>query len=586
MNTPLSEEVLKVVKKWLKPPYDEKTQKEVQKLLDTDPHALKDAFHTQISFGTGGMRGVMGLGTNRLNRYTIGAASQGLANTILKKGGKKRLFISYDSRHHSYDFAKETAQVMAGNGITVYLTKELRPTPFVSFGCRYFECSAAVMITASHNPPEYNGYKVYWSDGAQVVAPHDNAIMEEVKAIKSPADVKRSSAEDRLITYVGEELDSAYLKALNLLQNYPKDNKEHGSSLKILYSPLHGAGITTTPQALKSWGFSSISYVEKQKHPDGKFPSVHSPNPEEETTLKLGIEQLLKEKGDLFLATDPDADRIGLVTMHQNSPITLNGNQVASICLYYLCQSWIHLEKMPKNGACVTTIVTTPLFKKIAAFFNITCFEVLTGFKYIGEKIHQWEQKSPPSHTFIFGAEESLGYLYGTHARDKDATAAACLIAEIALQQKKAGKTLVDFLYEIYEQFGLFKEKQLSVSFGSSALASSQMNTLMESLRKNPPKKILDYDVKTIKDYLSLLETDCETNEKKPLSLPQSNVLSFTLQDTSELIIRPSGTEPKIKIYGMVNKKTFSSVEKGLKECDQRLGQLLNAMKERHFSKM
>lgn len=584
MKKPLSKQVLENIEKWLNPPYDDNTRQEVKKLLDSDPHALKDAFHAQVSFGTGGMRALMGLGTNRLNRYTIGTASQGLANYILKKGKTKRLFISYDSRHHSHDFAKETAQVMAGNGIEVYLTKELRPTPFVSFGCRYFKCDAAVMITASHNPPEYNGYKVYWSDGAQVVAPHDSGIMDEVEKIKTPDQIKRSAVDDSLIIPVEDDLDSAYVKALSLLPNYSNNNKELGSSLKIIYSPLNGAGITTIPMALKSWGFSSISYVEKQKHPDGNFPSVHCPNPEEKATLKLGIKQLKEEKGDLFLATDPDADRIGLVTMHQNKEFVFNGNQIACICLYYLCKNWVDLKKMPKNGACVTTIVTTPLFKTIATFFNISCFEVLTGFKYIGEKIHEWEQESPSPYSFVFGAEESLGYLYGTHARDKDATSTACLIAEMALQQKKKGKTLVDLLYDLYNQFGLFKEKQLSISFGSSAEASEQMNTLMQDLRKNPPKKIFHIEVATIKDYLSGFEIQCKTQDKKKLFFPQSNVLHFILEDESELIIRPSGTEPKIKIYGMVRSPASSNLQKGLKGCDQKLGELLNTMKERHFS--
>ncbi len=528
------EEIKRRAAQWLKAPYDEKTQKEVQALLEGDPAALIDAFYTTVAFGTGGMRAVMGAGTNRLNTYTIRSATQGLANYILSQNvDKPKVFISYDSRINSPLFAEETARVLAGNGIEVFITKELRPTPFVSFGCRAHGCTAAVMITASHNPPEYSGYKVYWSDGGQVVPPHDTGIMAEVEKIQDPEEVKLAPFDHRLIHQVGEEDDEAYYRALIPLRNHPKETE--GSSLKIIYSPLHGCGITTLPKALKRWGFDNISYVEAQKIPDGNFPAAPSPNPEQEETLKLGIDQLVQEQGDLFIATDPDADRMGVVALHEGKPVILNGNQIASLCLHYLCTT----KTLPKNSAAVTTIVTTELFKAIAESFNVAYFEVLTGFKYIGEKIHEWEQNH--AHTFLFGAEESLGFLYGTHSRDKDATIAACLVSEMALQLKKRGKTLVDQLDELYKTYGSFLEKQLSVPFGGGQKGMETMKKLMEALRQNPPKEINGDKVVEVEDFLT-------GKTKHPL--PKSNVLLFRTEDQSKFIIRPSGTEPKIKIYG------------------------------------
>lgn len=554
MNPALPPIVEKRVHQWLQEPYDSETRKEVQDLLEQNPENLIDAFHTTVSFGTGGMRGLMGVGTNRLNCYTIRSATQGLANYILsQKTPRPRVFISYDSRQNSALFAQETARVLAGNGIEVYLTENLRPTPLVSFGCRNHRCTAAIMITASHNPPEYNGYKVYWSDGAQVVPPHDSGIMQEVKKIEHPSEVNLAPLNTPLIHYVGEEEDNAYYHALFPLQNFPEYNQKHGSDLHILYSPLHGCGITTLPAGLSSWGFTSLSYVEEQKNPDGMFPNALSPNPEDEEALKLGIQKLQKQQGDLLIATDPDADRLGLVVRHQGEPVTLSGNQIASLCLYYLCKTLTKQKRMPPRPACVTTIVTTELFKTIAESFGIACFEVLTGFKYIGEKIHEWETQTE-GYNFLFGAEESLGFLYGTHARDKDATISACLISEMALQQKKEGKTLIDLLEDLYAQFGPFQEKQLSVTFKGAA-GQSKMETLMETLRKSPPKEICGHPLTTIQDYLKKEEKECSTGCVKPLTLPSSNVLVWRLDNQTKFVIRPSGTEPKIKLYGFTRSK-------------------------------
>ncbi len=551
----LPPEVKERVAAWLKEPYDAETQQEVRTLQEKDPAALIDAFYTTIAFGTGGMRSLMGPGTNRLNKYTIQGATQGLANYILnQKVEAPKVFISYDSRNHSRLFAEETARVLAGNGIEVFITKELRPTPFVSFGCRYHRCTAAVMITASHNPPEYNGYKVYWSDGAQVVPPHDTGIITEVKKIQNPSQVKLADFKDDLIHEVESGDDEAYFKALMPLQNHPETNQNHGKELKIIYSPLHGCGITTLPEGLKRWGFTSLSLVDAQKTPDGNFPSAHSPNPEQEQALDLGIQQLLKEKGDLFLASDPDADRLGVVIRHDEKPVILNGNQIASLCLFYLCNT----KSLPENSAAVTTIVTTELFKTIAESYGVTPFEVLTGFKYIGEKIHEWEDSK--AFSFLFGAEESLGFLYGTHSRDKDATITACLIAEMALQLKLQNKTLVDLLSEIYKKYGPFLEGQLSVKFSAGKEGMETMERLMKELRVNPPKEIEGQKVIDIEDYLT---------GKTAIPLPKSNVLLFRLEDQSKFIIRPSGTEPKIKIYGLVRhqeKKRLEAALNGLKE--------------------
>jgi len=572
MNEKLPPEVEKRVTQWLKEPYDEETRRQVQNLLDHERETLIDAFYTTVTFGTGGMRSVMGIGTNRLNRYTIRNATQGLANYIhSQKVEKPSVFISHDSRKNSRLFAEETARVLAGNDIEVFLTKELRPTPFVSFGCRHHKCTAAVMITASHNPPEYNGYKVYWKDGAQVVPPHDTGIMDEVKKIETPTQVKLAPLGNPLIHLVEQEDDEAYYEALMPLQNFPEDNHNLGPKLHIVYSPLHGCGITTVPEALKRWGFTTISYVEEQKHPDGTFPTAHSPNPEQEAALKLGIEKLQKENADIFIATDPDADRTGLVVMHQGAPVILNGNQIASLCIYYLCTTLSKQGKMPENAAFVTTIVTTELFHLIASSFNKTCFEVLTGFKYIGEKIHEWEHTN--QYSFIFGAEESLGFLYGTHSRDKDSTITACLLSEMALQQKKEDKTLIDLLNEIHAKFGPFKEKQLSATFSGGLQGIEKMKKLMEALRENPPKEICGQKVVVIEDYLTSERLNLTTNEHSPLTLPKSNVLVFRLTDESKFVIRPSGTEPKIKIYGLARY-----------DNDMRLDKCLKMLKESYLS--
>ncbi|MBI2809857.1 MAG: phospho-sugar mutase [Candidatus Melainabacteria bacterium] len=572
----IPQEIQRRVDYWLNGPFDEKT-KEAVRTLQKDPQGLIDAFFTDLSFGTGGMRGIMGPGTARMNIYTIRLATQGLANYLRKQNqGNLSVVIGYDSRNHSQEFAKAAARVLAGNGIHVYLLAESRPTPYISFVCRLKKASAAINITASHNPKEYNGYKVYWSDGAQIVHPHDEGIVKEVDALKDLSAVHLSTPNDPLIEITAlDTLDKEYIKAIAPLQNFPEENKKNGKSLKIVYSPLHGTGLTIVPAALNSWGFTSIDYVEEQKTPNGDFPSVKFPNPEYKETLELGIEKLKRTQADLFIATDPDADRIGTVILHDGKEVLFNGNEMAAICVDYLCE----VLKMPPKGAFVTTIVTTELLKKIAEVNHTRCFEVLTGFKYIGEKIHLWET-SKDGYAFIFGAEESYGYLLGTHARDKDAIISSCLIAEIALYAKLRGQTLLDRLDQIYKKYGVFREEQLSLNFKPGKEGMEQMGQLMQRLRTSPPKEIVGKEVVSIEDYEKGERFFLDSPKKEKLDLPQSDVLLFRLSDKSRLVIRPSGTEPKVKIYGCVTTDSFPTIAEGIKECDQRLAMLLQALKK------
>lgn len=552
---------------WLEDPaYDKETKAEIKKLLK-NPEQLTDAFFTDLSFGTGGLRGVMGVGTNRMNIYTIRKTTQGLANYIKKQGlPAKGVVIGFDSRHHSLEFAAETARVLAGNGIGVYLLKELRPTPFISFACRHLKAQAAVMITASHNPKEYNGYKVYWQDGGQVVPPHDKGIITEVHQVISQTDVKLSDLSSPLIS-IPEGLDDAYIRAITDLQLFPRENHK---SLKISYTSLHGTGITLMPETLAAWGFSKPHFVDSQIVPDGNFPTVHFPNPEYPEALKAGIEDLVFAESDLLLATDPDADRLGVVVRHQGKPITLTGNELAAIGAYFICKTLSDQNRLPKNGALVTTIVTTQLLKSIAQAFNIVCFEVLTGFKYIGEKIHEWDQK--PLHHFLFGAEESYGFLMGTHSRDKDGIIAGCLFAEIAFRMKTQNKTLVDLLYEIYKKFGIFREKQLSLSFEEGKKGLDTIHQLISRLRDNPPATLGGKKILATKDLLH--------HSDLPPNHPRADVLIFHLEDECQAIIRPSGTEPKLKIYLSTRTGNFTSIEEGISNCDDSLEQLVFSLKK------
>ncbi len=552
---------------WLDPSiYDQETITAVRRIM-TSPEELADAFFSDLSFGTGGVRGVMGVGTNRINFYTIRRVTQGLANYILKKGSYlKGVVIGFDSRHHSKSFAQETAKVFTGNGIPVFFLNELRPTPYISFSCRYLKAQAAVMITASHNPKEYNGYKVYWEDGGQVVSPHDTEIMSEVDAVVSPYQVRLSSSIDNeLVVIPGPPLDEAYFQAIEGLQLFP--GKQH-QGLKISYTSLHGTGITLLPAALVRFHFLHPHLVAGQAVPDGDFPTVRFPNPEYPEALKLGVEDLLITDGDILLATDPDCDRLGVVAKHRGKAVILTGNELATLGAYFICKTLSEQKKLPDRGAIVSTIVTTELLKKICEAFGVHYVEVLTGFKYIGEKIHQWEQDRN-GYVFLFGAEESYGYLMGTYTRDKDGIIAGCLFAQIASMMQKEGRTMIDLLHEIYKKFGIYRESQLALTFSAGKSGLDTLHASMKNFRKNLPLSLGGERIVTVRDYL------------KPTSdgLPSSDILLFRLEDGSKVVIRPSGTETKLKVYVSAHLKNFSSVEEGYDQCDERLEKFTTSIK-------
>lgn len=536
------------IDEWLSGPYDEESKKTIRTLQKTNPEALVDAFYTDLSFGTAGLRGIMGVGTNRMNVYTVQKATQGLANYLLKQQKNPSVVIGYDCRNNSLLFAEKTAEVLAGNGIKVFLYKDMRPVPYVSFGVRNLHTTAGVMITASHNPAEYNGYKVFWSDGAQVVPPHDQGIIEDVRAITSLGQIRHAPGSP-LIERL--EIDAAYLKALRALQYQPADNQAYGKLLKITYTPLHGTGMTLVPKALLEWGFPQVNCVAKQMIPDGNFPTVKFPNPEYKEALQLGMDQMLETQSDILLATDPDADRMGVVVRHQGKPEILTGNEIAAIFANYLCQ------RHPTPAAIVTSIVSTDLLKVIAGHYKKSCVEVLTGFKYIGEKIHEWEN-SPTGYAFLFGAEESYGFLIGTYARDKDAVSASCLMAEIALDAKRKQKTLVDILHDIYRALGLYRERQHSIMFKPGKEGTEEMKNLMKKLRAHLPQ------AESIEDYAHGFN-----------GLPPADVLLFRLKGGSKIVIRPSGTEPKIKVYLSTHEIHFTSIEAGIAACEKKLDDLL-----------
>ncbi|MFZ0565571.1 MAG: phospho-sugar mutase [Chlamydiales bacterium] len=571
---------------WLNGNYDEESKKEVHRLLREDPEEALDAFYTHLSFGTGGLRGVDGVGTNRMNIYTVRKATQGLSNYLLKQtpaGEQHSVLISYDCRTHSRQFAEESAKVLAANGIGVFLYKELRPVALASFGVLYKKCTAGIMITASHNPPQYNGYKVYWSHGGQVLPPHDKGIIEEVEKTK---EIKTASFPHPLITELNGEIDAAYIEAIRPLQLHPGDNYTQGNQLKVVYTSLHGAGITMVPRALKDWGFTNLEIVKEQEIPDGRFPTVKSPNPEYHETLAIGVDKLQQSEGDILLGTDPDTDRLGVVVRHEGKPFFFDGNQVACLLLEHICSSLKQTQMMPPKAMFIKTIVTTELSRAIAEHYQVGCIDVLTGFKYVGEKIAQWEaekEANVSTHHYIFGGEESYGYLLGTHVRDKDAIISAACACEAALQAKLEGKTWVDSLYKIYQRHGIYREKLISLTYEGKE-GGEKMRSIMSRLRDSLIQSVGDVDVIVIEDYLSRKAHHLQTEEITPLLLPKSDVLRFWLADQTKIVLRPSGTEPKIKLYcGVVEKHHHPdahSIEKAIEQCDSKLDEMLAIFKK------
>lgn len=582
----------KNIDSWLSGNYDEETKNTILQQLQKNPNELTDAFYTHLSFGTGGLRGVMGVGCNRMNVYTVRGATQGLANYINnqpKTGVTPSVVIGYDSRKNSHTFAQECAKVLAANRIKVFLFQEMRPVPFVSFAVLQYKCSAGIMITASHNPPKYNGYKVYWSYGGQVLPPHDQGIIQEVNKIKDFSAIKTSALNDPLIEEISESFDDRYLKAIHPLMLYPGDNHSKGRELKIVYTPLHGTGFAIVPKALKDWGFVNLELVQEQSVPDGNFPTIKTPNPEDPEALTLGIKTLKKVNGDILIGTDADTDRIGVVIQHKEKQIRLTGNEVACLAVEHICQALQENHQMPPKPVFMKTIVTSELFRKIAEYYRATCIDVLTGFKYIGEKIHQWEEEKKhnlplniPYHHFLFGGEESYGYLLGTHARDKDAIVSANLVSEIALHQKLKGKTLLDFMFDIYLKYGIYREKLVSLTYEGKA-GQEKIKKMMENIRNHPPKSLNGIQIESVEDYLFRISTHFPSGKKEPLLLPESDVLRFWLADETKLVVRPSGTEPKIKFYAEVVKHGSltdkASLETKIKECDDACTKIIDDLK-------
>ncbi len=538
--------ILETARQWTMSPYDEQTRRQVQYLMDNDAAELIESFYTDLEFGTGGLRGIMGPGTNRMNIYTVGMATQGLANYLKMNFPDKnpiQVVIAHDCRNNGRLFAQTTANVLSANGIKVFLFDDLRPTPELSFAVRFLGCQSGIVITASHNPKEYNGYKAYWEDGGQLVSPHDKNVIAEVNKIKSIQEVN-FTGNPELIETIGESVDKAYIAAIKNLSLYPEIIAQH-KNLKIVYTPIHGTGVKLAPWALREFGFEQIITVDEQMVVSGDFPTVHSPNPEEPAALDLAIKKARETGADLVMGTDPDGDRVGIAVKDEKGEfVLLNGNQTASLLIYYILKAWKAKGLFKGNEFIVKTIVTSELIKVIAQKEGVKCFDVLTGFKYIADLIRRLEG----SMQFIAGGEESYGFLTGDFVRDKDAISACCMIAETAAWAANQNKSLYRLLKEIYLEYGFYKETLLSITKKGIA-GAEEIRQMMENYRKNPPQQLAGIKVTVIKDYLSQTENNLLTHEKSTIDLPKSDVLQFFLEDGSKITVRPSGTEPKIKFY-------------------------------------
>ena len=533
--------------KWLSDSYDEETRKKVKQLIDNDPKELTESFYKDLEFGTGGLRGIMGVGTNRMNVYTVGMATQGLSNYLKKAFPDEpiRVAVGHDSRNNSRLFAERVADIFAANGFKVYLFDSLRPTPELSFAIRHLHCHSGVVVTASHNPKEYNGYKAYWSDGAQVVAPHDRNIIAEVQKITSPDQVmiwKGDRSEN--IEILDETFDQIYLEAVHGLSLSP-DAVERYHDMKIVYTPLHGTGVILVPESLRKYGFTNILTVKEQNIPDGNFPTVESPNPEERSAMKMAIELAESEKAEVVLATDPDADHIGMALRDENGQyVLLNGNQTCSLLVYYIVKRWSELGRLRGKEYIVKTIVTTELVARIAESFGVRHFDCLTGFKYIATVMRNHEQTMQ----YICGGEESFGFLAEDFVRDKDAVSACSLAAEAAAWAKSQDMTLYELLKEMYVRYGFFREALVSV-VRKGKEGQEEIAKMMSDYRSDPPRSLGGSPIVVIKDYLNGEALDLANGSKTPIDMERSNVLQFTTADSTVVSIRPSGTEPKIKFY-------------------------------------
>lgn len=533
------------IRTWLEGEYDENTKAAIRKMMEGDMVELNEAFYRNLEFGTGGLRGIMGVGTNRMNQYTVSMATQGLANYVKKcfAGQSLKAVVSHDSRNHSREFAEITARVLAANGFHVYLFEALRPTPELSFSIRHLGCQTGVMVTASHNPKEYNGYKAYWNDGCQLTSPHDTNVIDEVLKIQHLSDVKMQPSMDG-IEIIGENVDKVYLDRVEQNSLHPELIKQH-HDLKIVYTPLHGTGITLIPGMLRRLGFTNVNVVEEQATPDGNFPTTPSPNPEEHAAMKMSVDLAKKIDADIVFASDPDADRVGVAVKKPDGEwMLLNGNQTLSVIIYYLTNQWKEKGLLTGKEYIIKTIVTSELPADIAKRLGIKVYDVLTGFKWIGAKIRELEGKE----IYIGGGEESYGYMVGDFVRDKDAVSACCMIAEITAWAASRGKTFFDVLVDLYKEYGFYKEGLLSVVRKGKS-GAEEIQEMMRQYRANPPKTIDGSRVVRINDVQLHTSTDMITGEVSPIDLPASNVLQFFMEDGCKVTVRPSGTEPKIKFY-------------------------------------
>ena len=574
----MDENVKKNYEYWCTSPiFDDATKSEL-KSLEGNEDEIFDRFYRELEFGTGGLRGVIGAGTNRMNFYTVGKATQGLANFINKQGAAaKGVAIAFDSRRMSPEFADTAACVLAANGIKAYIFDSLRPTPELSFALRTLGCTAGIVVTASHNPPEYNGYKVYWEDGAQITAPKDAQIIGEVNAIKDYAEIKKMTTEEAkaagLYEVIGKEIDDTYMEALKKLVLHPEAIKQMASSLKIVYTPLHGTGNVPVRRVLKELGFEQVTVVPEQELPDGNFPTVSYPNPEDKKAFALALDLAKKVDADLVLATDPDADRLGVYAKDTKTGEykVFTGNMSGMlICEYEMSQKKA-LGILPDNGALVTTIVSSNMAQAVAKEYGMKFIECLTGFKYIGEQIKFFEQTG--SNEYVFGFEESYGCLVGTHARDKDAVVAVMALCEAAAYYKTQGITLWDQMLNIYNKYGYYKEDLFTMTF-KGADGAKKMQDMMDAYRKNTPKQVGAYKVLRLRDYKNDVITDLATGETTPTGLPKSNVLYFELENDAWFCVRPSGTEPKIKFYAGIK---GTSLEDSAKKLDELMEAIRNA---------
>jgi phosphoglucomutase len=569
--------ILARAERWLNGDIDEESKQSIRMMMENDPNELTESFYCDLEFGTGGLRGIMGVGTNRMNKYTVGMATQGLANylkQVYKDEEEIRVAIAFDCRNNSSYFARIASEVLSANGILVFLFEELRPTPELSFAVRYLHCHSGIVLTASHNPKEYNGYKVYWNDGAQLVPPHDKNVIAEVQKIAS-FDQVNFQGDNQKINIIGELIDTAYLETMAEYTLAPEVIARH-QDLKIVYTPIHGTGITLVPRGLKQFGFRNIHIVEAQATPSGDFPTVKSPNPEETAAMAMALKMAEEVDADIILATDPDSDRIGVGLKDlDGNYVLLNGNQTAALLTYYLIKQWEAKGKLTGKEYIVKTIVTSELISDIAKKAGVTTYDVLTGFKWIAEIIRNNEGQK----TFIGGGEESYGYMVGEFVRDKDAVVSSCIFAECAAWAADRGMSLYELLIELYLEYGLFKEKLVNV-VRKGISGQQEIKAMMENYRSSPPKEIAGSPVVEIRDYLLQKTLVVPSGAEGRLNLPKSDVLQFFLADGSKISVRPSGTEPKIKFYFSIkaelkSKANFRTVDAQL---EKKVEEIIGAM--------